>query len=147
MTSLSGRVRLLLFLLLTLSLIGLTTELLLLGHTEGNWQKVPIAMLATGAMTLVLLAVHRSRVTLGLFRFAMLACVVGGALGIYHHFVGNAEFEREMVPEIAGWELWKETLTGATPVLAPAAIAQTGLIGLIAAIGLGGTGRRRQMSR
>jgi hypothetical protein len=31
---------------------------------------------------------------------------------------------------LAGWELFKEAMTGATPALAPGAMVQLGLIGL-----------------
>ena len=54
----------------------------------------------------------------------------GGLLGLYLHLRGNAEFERELHPAAAGWTLWWDALRGATPALAPGALAQLGLVGL-----------------
>jgi len=60
----------------------------------------------------------------------MLTFVVVGVLGVYQHYTGNAEFELEMYPSRAGLELFRESLKGATPTLAPASLSWIGLIGL-----------------
>jgi hypothetical protein len=61
----------------------------------------------------------------------MVAYVLAGALGVFLHLRSNVEFEKEMRPSIAGRELVLETLTGAIPALAPGAMAQLGLLGLL----------------
>ena len=42
----------------------------------------------------------------------------------------GVEFELEMYPDLAGWKLFKDSMMGATPALAPGAMVQIGLIGL-----------------
>ena len=60
-----------------------------------------------------------------------MACfVASGVLGVGLHYRGNVEFERELYPALAGMELVRKTLTGATPVLAPGSMALLGLVGL-----------------
>ncbi len=61
----------------------------------------------------------------------MVLCVVAAALGTYLHYRGNAEFEREMDDAADGLVLLWRSLRGATPALAPGALAQLGLLGLI----------------
>ena len=53
-----------------------------------------------------------------------------GVLGLYLHYRGNVEFELEMYSSLRGFELFWEALKGATPALAPAAMAHLGLVGL-----------------
>jgi hypothetical protein len=60
----------------------------------------------------------------------MLLFVVVGGLGLLLHFKGNIDFELEMQPDASGWPLIWAALKGATPTLAPGAMAQLGLIGL-----------------
>jgi hypothetical protein len=49
-------------------------------------------------------------------------------VGLHYH--GNEEFELEMYPSLSGMQLVSETLTGATPVLAPGSMALLGVVGL-----------------
>lgn len=74
------------------------------------------------------------RATSGLvraFRIAGLLCIVAGALGVWFHLDGNVEFEREMSAELGGGALLWAAIRGATPLLAPGALLQLGLIGLL----------------
>jgi hypothetical protein len=99
---------------------GLGAELFLLEHYDGVWQWVPIVALGIG---------------LALGVAVMVAFLVAGAAGVYLHLAGNAEFERESDPAIQGTALLWEALRGATPSLAPGALAQLGLVGLALAYG------------
>jgi hypothetical protein len=56
--------------------------------------------------------------------------VAAGVLGVYLHLRGNFEFERERDPSLGGSALLWEAMRGATPALAPGALAQLGLVGL-----------------
>ena len=47
------------------------------------------------------------------------------------HYRGNAEFELEMDASLGGWQLFLESVHGATPALAPAAMMHLGLLGLL----------------
>jgi hypothetical protein len=56
---------------------------------------------------------------------------VSGLLGLWFHYEGNLEFEREMDPDAAGWPLIKAVLTGATPSLAPGTMIWFGALALL----------------
>lgn len=111
-------------------MVGLAAELLLLEHYEDVWQWTPLALLAAGFAAAAAVALRPGRGVLLAFRAVMALYVVAGAVGAYLHLQGNAEFERESDPAIAGTALLWESLRGATPALAPGALAQLGLVGL-----------------
>jgi hypothetical protein len=122
--------RLVLFVLL-LGLIGTGTELLLLEHYEDTWQLAPLILIA---LALVALAAHarlRRASSMVAIQVVMVLAVAGGVIGVGLHYNGNAEFEREMYPSIAGFELFSKSMTGATPALAPGTMTLLGLLGLI----------------
>lgn len=115
---------------LALSCIGTGAELLLLEHTEDVWQWAPIGLLAAGLLALAYrLAAPRPR-ALKLLRAVMGLCVLSGAVGVFLHYRGNTEFELEMMPSLAGLDLFRKSIQGATPALAPGAMVQIGLVGL-----------------
>ena len=126
----SDRVRGLLLAVLAVGVIGMGTELLLIGHAESFQQRIPLVLLALGAVTLGWHAMAPRAVTVRALQVAMTAFVVSGLAGVWLHFQGNVEFELEMYPAMQGLELVRKTLTGATPVLAPGSMALLGLIGL-----------------
>ncbi len=57
--------------------------------------------------------------------------IVAGILGLYLHYRGNVEFALERDPSLTGARLIWKALRGATPALAPGALAQLGLMGLV----------------
>ena len=61
----------------------------------------------------------------------MVMVLLSGGLGVFLHFKGNIEFEKEMYPSMSGFELIWESLKGATPSLAPGAMALLGIVGLV----------------
>lgn len=126
---LAGLRRILLAVVLV-GIVGLGAELFLLEHYDGIWQWVPIVALAIGLALGVAVGVRPRRGVLLAFRAVMAAFLVAGAAGVYLHLAGNAEFERESDPAIRGTALLWEALRGATPSLAPGALAQLGLVGL-----------------
>ena len=117
--------------LVMLGAAGLSVELILLEHYEDPWQWAPLALLATALVTGALVAWRRTRGTVAAFRAVMLLCVVSGAVGTWLHYAGNAEFERERDATLRGVAFFWETVRGATPTLAPGAMAQLGLLGLL----------------
>ena len=123
--------RLALYLLL-IGVIGVGVELLLLEHFEDPWQWAPIALLAMGALLGATVAFQPSRRLVRALQALMLLYLVTSALGIFFHLRANVEFELELRPSMAGIELIVETLKGAMPALAPGAMAQLGLLGLLA---------------
>ncbi len=125
-----ARLRTILVATLVLGMVGTGVELWLLDHTEGWQQLIPLVLLGAG---LLVCASHLMRPTLGTLRLlqaVMLLFVISGGVGVLLHYQGNVAFELEMYPEMAGMELFKNTITGATPVLAPGTMLLLGLVGL-----------------
>ena len=112
-------------------LLGTGAELLLLGHTDGAWQLVPLILIAAGLVAFAWLAMARQRASLRVFQGTLILFVASGFVGMLLHFLGKMDFKRETNPSLAGWELFREALQGAMPpILAPAAMIQFGLLGL-----------------
>jgi hypothetical protein len=128
-----GLFRRLLLALMLLGMLGLMAELLLLEHFENAWQWVPLVALALGFLLALAVWVRPGPATLRAFRAISAVFVAAGALGMYLHLDGNVEFERESDASIRGLPLLWEALHGATPALAPGALAQLGLLGLLLA--------------
>ena len=126
----SDRIRGFLLATLAVGIIGMGTELLLIGHAESVQQQIPLILLVLGAVTVGWHAVAPRPVTVRALQVAMTLFVVSGVVGVGLHYQGNVEFELEMYPSMRGFELVRKTLTGATPALAPGSMALLGLIGL-----------------
>jgi hypothetical protein len=109
---------------------GMGAELLLIGHVEGALQLTPVTLLGLGLVTLAWFAIAPNRASARAAQVVMALFVASGAAGVVLHYRGNAAFELEMYPKMSGTELVRETLTGATPVLAPGSMALLGLVGL-----------------
>lgn len=129
-----SRIRRLLFVLVALGILGLIAELVLLEHYEEWQQWLPLAGLGVGLLALVAMIVRPARSTVRVFQVVMTTFVMLGGVGVYLHLAGNVEFELEMAPDLDGGALLWSALRGATPALAPGALAQVGLLGLIASI-------------
>ena len=121
--------RLLLFTLI-LGLIGTGIELLLLEHFEEWRQLIPLGLIACSLTALIWHVLDRRAAPVRVLRGLMLLCAFGGLAGVVLHYRGNVEFELEMYPSLSGLELFRKTMTGATPALAPGSMVQIALIGL-----------------
>ena len=113
-----------------LGIVGLLLELVLLEHWESRTQWIPLAALVLGLVVALALLVRPTRGVVRLFRAISMAFVAAGLLGLWLHFDGNLAFEREDDPSATGVELVRRSVFGATPLLAPGALVQLGLIGL-----------------
>jgi hypothetical protein len=118
---------------LILGVTGIGIELLLIGHFDDPFQFVPLILLGCGLPALITLAVRPRPVSIRVVQVLMVLFVMSGGAGVALHSRGNAEFELEMYPTLAGWDLVRGTLTGATPVLAPGSMSLLGLVGLAVA--------------
>ena len=120
--------------LLAILLLGYTgtwIELLLLKHTEGFWQLVPV-YLTIGGMLLVIWCWAAPRVpALRTLQAMSGLLLVTGLIGLVQHLIGNIGHERESNPGLAGLELYKLAAMGSTPLLAPGMMFQLGLTGLL----------------
>ena len=75
--------------LLTLGFTGTGAELLLLDHTEGFWQKVPVVVIALGLLALAAHAFSKRAACLRLFQSVMLLMMASGVAGLILHFRGT----------------------------------------------------------
>ena len=123
--------RQLLLALVFLGIVGLEVELALLRHAESLTQWIPHVALMIGLLSTVAVYIRPGAPTLRAFQVVMLIFLVVGALGVYLHFRGNVEFALERDPSLTGTRLIWKALRGASPALAPGALAQLGLLGLL----------------
>ena len=122
--------RFFLLLILLIGLVGTGVELFLMEHTDGFWQRVPLFLIALPLVVLCWAALRPGPLILRVFQGTMLLVVLSGLVGCILHYQGNVEFELEMHPSRKGIELFWESITGATPSLAPGMMLTLGLVGL-----------------
>ncbi|MEP6833749.1 MAG: hypothetical protein ABJB74_10150 [Gemmatimonas sp.] len=119
--------------ILLLGLVGLEIELLLLKHTDGVWQVVPLVLLGFGLVVSLWYVASRSAAAVTVLSCAMILFIASGVAGTLLHLKGNVAYEKESNPGLSGRELFKGAVQGSTPTLAPGAMIQLGLLGLIVA--------------
>jgi hypothetical protein len=129
--SVRAPLRQLLLALVFIGIAGLEVELALLRHAESLEQWIPHVVLLIGLLGTVTVYFHPGAATLRIFQAIMLMFVIVGALGVYFHYRGNVEFALERDPSLTGARLFWKALRGASPALAPGALAQLGLLGLV----------------
>lgn len=123
-------VRRILLAALVLGLIGTGVELLLLEHFEDWPQLIPLGLIAIALLVLAWHGIQRGPAPMYALQVLMLVFILAGVIGLTLHYRGNMEFELEMYPDRSGIELFRETMMGATPALAPGTMIQLALIGL-----------------
>ncbi len=126
-----GTLSRLLTLVLMVGVMGTLADLLLLGHVEGWQQLVPVVLLGAGVIVTGWHLGSDSSVSLRAVRGLGVLHILSGLLGLWFHYAGNLEFEREMSPDAAGWPLIKAVMTGATPALAPGTMVWFGALALV----------------
>ena len=123
--------------LFVLGSVGLSVELIFLEHFEDGWMLLPLVAIGLGVATLALRAAVGSALTVQLFRGVMCVMILTGLLGAALHYQVGVEFQSDMDPTLsAGQLLWKVLHMKAPPMLAPGALAQLGLLGLVTTYGL-----------
>ena len=123
--------RLLVLAVFVLGLLGTGVELFFLGHTLGLSQLTPIVLMVMSLLVLGWYGLERKSASLRAFRITMVLVVAAGFLGTVLHYQANEEFELEADPKIQGMALLSKVMTGAAPALAPGAMIQLGLLGLV----------------
>lgn len=123
--------RQLLLALVLLGTVGLEIELALLRHAESLNQWIPHVALLIGLLSTLAVYFRPGPATLRVFQAVMLVFLIVGGLGVYLHIRGNVEFALERDASLTGTGLIWKALRGATPALAPGALAQLGLLGLL----------------
>ena len=126
----TGTIRRYLLLTLAVGMVGMGTELVLIGHAESAQQLIPLVLVPLGIVVLAWHAAAPRSTTVRAVQITMVLFVISGLLGVGLHYRGNLAFELEMYPSMRGFEMVQKTLTGATPILAPGSMSLLGLIGL-----------------
>ena len=115
-----------------IGLAGAAADLLLIGHVEEITQQVPLIVMAVafvaGIWWGITIDLHSRRA----FQMTIAVLIFTGVVGLWFHFQGNVEFEREVSPSMSGFPFyWKALQGGSPPSLAPGTLIHLGLIGLI----------------
>jgi hypothetical protein len=124
----AARLRQFLLLLAGLLCLGTLGELSLLDHLGEPLQLVPFVLCSLALIAVVVVFFMPQRKTIWSLRVIMLLVALGGFLGIYEHLVGNQAFALEINQQASGSELLLETLTGASPALAPGVLIITAIV-------------------
>lgn len=128
---LNGARRLLLAILF-LGLAGTCAELLLLNHMEDPRQWIPLVLIAASFAVLSWHGFRHNATSIRAIRWIMIGFLVAGFAGVYFHYQGSAEFKLESNPSLTGWPLvWAAIRAKTPPLLAPGAMIQLGLLGLV----------------
>jgi len=128
----AARLRSFLFFLLTIGLVATACDLVLLGHYESANQLVPLVLIAAALVIVLWQAIAPSAASVKSLQVAMGFFLIAGALGVVLHYRGNLAMQLDMDPGQPAWGLfWKVMRAKAPPALAPGAMAQLGLLGLI----------------
>jgi hypothetical protein len=118
--------------ILALGLTGTAIDLVLLDHNETSIQLVPLLLIGLGLAVLIWNAMAESSSSLIALRVTMSAFIAAGILGIALHYKGSVEFQKEIDPSMQGFDLFSKAIRSkAPPALAPAIMAQLGLLGLV----------------
>jgi len=124
--------RRLILVVLVIGMAGIAAELLLLAHDEDWLQFIPLVLLALGVAALVVITVRPSAGAVRAWQGLAVLFVLSGLLGTGLHFQANIEFQLEVDPSLSGLALYtKAARAKAPPALAPGAMVQLGLLGLI----------------
>jgi hypothetical protein len=128
----AGMVRKLLLLVISFGLLMTGLDLILLEHYEDSWMLVPLFLIALSLAVIVGHALVGAAGSVRLMQGVMVLLVLSGLMGVVLHFQGNLEFQVEIDPTLSRWELFNKVIRAkAPPALAPGAMAQLGLLGLV----------------
>ncbi len=126
------RIRFLVFITLLVTLVGTLVELGLLEHYLQPAQRIPIFILDIAILVTIWFRIQLSGAWSGrIFFVCMSAMLLIGAVGVVLHYNSNMLFALEYQPSLSGMELFSESMTGATPTLAPLMMTFVGSLGII----------------
>jgi hypothetical protein len=121
-----------LMVLLGVGLTYLALELVLLEHFENAWMILPLAAIAAALVSCGALVAGPTPLRIRMFRAVMASLTIIGLIGVVLHYRVGVEFQSDMDPTLGrGQMMWKVLHMKAPPMLAPGALAQLGLLGLI----------------
>lgn len=109
-----------------MTFVGTAAELALIGHRETLVQWLPFVLCAIGAVAAGVGALQPRSVTLWAVRAVAALVLLGSGFGIWEHLEHNHAFASEIQPNAGTFELLTLAVTGASPLLAPGALAVGG---------------------
>jgi hypothetical protein len=119
-------------LLIVAAMLGLLSDLLLIGHDEDALQFIPLLALGLGSAALVLSLLTHSRAVINIGRVILILIAASGLVGLWLHYRANAGFQLEMDPSLAGFDLlWKTLRTKSPPAIAPGQMVLLSLMALL----------------
>jgi hypothetical protein len=115
-----------------IGVVGIGAELVLLAHVEDAKQWIPLVLIAASVVVAAGAWMAPARPILRVFGALMVMFILSGLVGMALHFQANIEFQMEVDPSIRGLALVQKALRAKTPpALAPGAMIQLGLLGLV----------------
>jgi len=127
-----ARIRRYLLALVTFGTVATTADLLLLAHYEDTKQLIPLTLNGLALLAIAWYLVGGTGNSIRLLQLVMTAFVLAGMVGVVLHYQGNLEFQLDIDPSQSHWTLFSKVMRAkAPPALAPGAMAQLGLLGLI----------------
>ena len=121
-----------LLLILVLGMSATLVDLLLLSHHEDTAQLIPIGLLAAAILIAIVHGIRPTGLNVRALQGAMLSVLVAGVAGVGFHLNGAAGFQLEIDPSQTWWQVARKAVRAQSPpVLAPGAMLQLGLIGLV----------------
>jgi hypothetical protein len=125
------KIRKALLAIMFLGFTGTWAELLLLKHTDGFWQLVPVILTLGGSALVAWCWVSDRAASVRTLQMVSGLLLASGIVGVVQHLLGNIGHEQESNPGLAGYELYKLAAMGSTPLLAPGVMLQLGLLGVL----------------
>jgi hypothetical protein len=118
--------------LLVFGLVGTGLELALTEHYETGLQVIPLVVITLGLCVVAWHTLVRSALSIRALRGTMGLFLLAGVVGMGLHYRGGAEFQVEIDSAQSHWEIFKKVMRAkAPPALAPGAMVQLGLLGLL----------------
>jgi hypothetical protein len=125
-------IRRLLLAILIFGLVGTGVELLLLQHTKTLWELIPLVLIGLALVILTWHAIAQHSASVRAVQAIMGLFLIAGVAGIALHYQSSMEFKLETNSALSGWPLFWAVMTAKTPpALAPGAMIQLGLLGLV----------------
>ena len=88
--------------LFVLGVVGISVELLLLGHDEDATQLIPLMLAGLAVASVAHVGLSRNAASVRGFRALMGLFILSGVAGAALHFRVNIEFQREIDPAMRG---------------------------------------------
>jgi hypothetical protein len=120
---------------LFVGLFGMGAELLLLQHTGSVWELIPFVLIGLALVILMWHAATEHPASVRAVQGIMALFLIAGVAGIALHYQSSMEFKLETNPSLTGWALFWAVMSAMSaktpPALAPGAMIQLGLLGLV----------------